>query len=154
MSENDNIDDEFDGENENGSNDSDLVKNLRKQLKAAQKEKTDAQARINEFEAAKRKSTVAETLKKRNAPEGLSKFFTGDDASAEAVDAWLTENAELFGIELQGDDLEQVEQAESVSRVTSNATQTFKPGTNEAIAHALATKSDAELIELGYIRKG
>lgn len=93
--------DEFDDDDDldTGSGDSSqLVKDLRRQLKAKNKEIEDLTSFANEFRAQKRKETVTGALQARGGDPKYAKFFTGEDSSQEAINAWLDENAELFNL--------------------------------------------------------
>jgi hypothetical protein len=86
-------------------NDSEGVKNLRKQFEALQKQLTERDERLAKYEAAERQSGVVNALKAKGLDEAkaskLVKFYSGDDASEEAVGKWLEENADVFGVNAQ-----------------------------------------------------
>lgn len=113
-------DDDLDVENNDDSN---LVKDLRKQLRAAKKASEEKDARLAELESRERKASVADVLKSRGARPEIVKFYTGEDTSADAVNAWLTDNAELFGIDTSDDgiDDETADAVEKVERTSSKA---------------------------------
>lgn len=149
----DTIDDGF--EDSPKESDSELVRNLRKQRDAFKKQAEASAAQLAERDKALRSQTVAETLTKKGARPELAKFYPTDgDGSEDSVNAWITENAELFGIDTsEGADAETVANAQAVSAITGNAPQGLAAGSNAFIAHKLATASDAELIQLGLLRK-
>lgn len=159
MSENENLDD-FEDDN---SDDSNLVKNLRKQLAAAKKEAAEAAKIAQEFQAERRKATVADALAAKAGDDPaerarlskLAKFYTNEDASAEAVESWLSENAELFGIDTSSADDGALQQAAAINTATAQAPQAGAAvqGSPEWIAQMFATKSDKELIEIGLLPK-
>lgn len=134
-------DDDIDVESENDSN---LVKDLRKQLKAAKKASEETQARLAEFEAQARKASVADVLKSRGARPEIAKFYNNDDTSPDAVNAWLTENAELFGVDTSDDGIDE-ETAEAVERV-ERASAKAKPRNNtlDAINDRIRNASSRE----------
>jgi hypothetical protein len=78
------------------TNDSEGIKNLRKQYEATQKELAETKKALNEFNAAKRQETVAGILKAKGVPPSAAKFFSGEDASEEAVGKWLEDHADVF----------------------------------------------------------
>ncbi len=78
--------------------DSTLVRDLRKQLKDAHKERDDALSKVASFESAARGTTVKEALAKAGAKPGLARFYPSDaEVSEEAINAWLDDNGEDFG---------------------------------------------------------
>jgi len=115
--------DDFDDDDLDNEGGSQLVKDLRKQLKQAKKDRDDLAAIAEQFKAEQRKAAVSEALKARGARPELAKFYTGDEASPEAVTAWLTENAELFGIpaETTPEDAQRQAAAERISSATATA---------------------------------
>lgn len=84
---------------EAGSNEENGPKALREALAKANKKNAEFEAKLAEFEEAKLKVDIAAALKEAGVNEGLAKFYTSKDASAEAVKAWVTENATLFGLQ-------------------------------------------------------
>lgn len=98
----DDDDDEFDFSNDPAAN-TPLVKQLRKQLKDAQKAATDWQDKATKAESSNRQRVVADVLKDKGASPALARYALSDlkeqgvEPTAEAVNGWLTENGELFG---------------------------------------------------------
>lgn len=79
-------------------NDSEGIKNLRKQFEKLQEQLAERDAQLATFQAKERESSVAAVLKAKGLSEKVAKFYTGDDASEEAVGKWLEENADIFGV--------------------------------------------------------
>lgn len=79
--------DENDEMNEGG-------KGLRAQLEAALQSKKDLETQLNEFKAKVRQSEVKSVLEAKGVNPKVAKFI-GDDV--DDIDAWLTENADVFG---------------------------------------------------------
>lgn len=82
------------------ANDSDLVKTLRKAIRTANaqlKEKDDA---LSSYSKKERASSLADVLKAKGLDNPkVTKLYPADaETTPEAVDAWLTEFGELFGI--------------------------------------------------------
>lgn len=92
--------------NELDENDSEGIKNLRKQFDAQAKELKELREFREQREKEQRDSTVANALKsKAGNDEKLAtrlakaaKFYDGEDTSDEAVTKWLDDNADVFGI--------------------------------------------------------
>lgn len=95
----DDDDDELFGGND-PQNDTPLVKQLRKQIKALEKQNNDLSAAVQKSEKVVRQRTVADVLKEKGVNPALSRFVLQDldDPTPESVSSWLAENGELFGI--------------------------------------------------------
>ena len=86
--------DEFEGNEDNGPKAlRDLVKKLRKEL-------ADTTAERDSLKTESRKTTVAAVLAAKGLPAKLAGLYTGEPDEA-AVDAWATEYADVFGIEVK-----------------------------------------------------
>jgi hypothetical protein len=94
-------DDEDDFVNETAESDNGPA-NLRKALKRAEKEKKDLADQLAQIQADLRSRSVKEVLANKGVPEKVAKFIPGDISTPEAVDAWLTENADVFGFQIAG----------------------------------------------------
>jgi hypothetical protein len=105
------------------SDGSDLVKQLRAALKSANKEKADQAKRLAELEKGQRTKSLADVLKEKGVSEKVAKLYPSDaDVSAEAVDAWLGEYGDVFGIEKQ-ETAASDEAQEAASRISGVAGQ-------------------------------
>ena len=76
--------------------------NLRKALKRAEKEKKELAEQLSVIQSDLRSRSVKEVLATKGVPEKVAKFIPGDISTPEAVDAWLTENADVFGFQIAG----------------------------------------------------
>ena len=94
-------DDEDDFVNEEAEADNGPA-NLRKALKRAEKEKKELSDQLAQIQADLRSRSVKEVLATKGVPEKVAKFIPGDISTPEAVDAWLTENADVFGFQPAG----------------------------------------------------
>lgn len=75
----------------------DLVKDLRRQLKALSKEKAELASELSAIKVASRERSVADVLAAKGISEKVAKFIPADVEGGEALEAWLSENAEVFG---------------------------------------------------------
>ena len=94
-------DDEDDFVNEETETDNGPA-NLRKALKRAEKEKKELSEQLAQIQSDLRSRSVKEVLASKGVPEKVAKFIPGDISTPEAVDAWLTENADVFGFQPAG----------------------------------------------------
>ena len=100
---NDNDDeDEIDETPRERNNDGgDLVRQLRRQLKEKDKELTTVKASFVELNERERVRTVKEVLEKRGVNVKAARLILKDldtDVTEDAVEGWLKDNGELFGI--------------------------------------------------------
>jgi hypothetical protein len=77
---------------------SDLVKDLRKQIKALQKEKTDISQELSSLQSVARERSVAEVLAARGLSSKVANVIPSNVNTTEALNEWLENNAEIFGI--------------------------------------------------------
>jgi hypothetical protein len=143
--------DDFDDDDLDNEGGSQLVKDLRKQLKQAKKDRDDLAAIADQFKAEQRKTAVSDALKARGARPELAKFYTGEEASPEAVTAWLTENADLFGIpsETTPEDAQRQAAAERISNATATA-PVQSLGTEQDLQYKLAHAKTREELNAVY----
>lgn len=135
----DDYDDDLD--NEDGTQ---LVRDLRKQLKAIKKERDEFASVAEQFQTEQRKRSVTEALAAKGA-EKYAKFYTSDDSSPEAIDAWVSENADLFGIEIPtAEDTETARAAAQISQASARAKQPTLGTPNDLQAEMQAAKTPAE----------
>jgi uncharacterized protein YdiU (UPF0061 family) len=94
-------DEDFDFE-EPSRDDSNVVKQLRKTLRAKEAELKKFESELSELRGAQRQSTIASVLSSKGVSPKIAKFIPTDiEATTEAIDAWVTEYADVFGIQTQ-----------------------------------------------------
>jgi Xaa-Pro aminopeptidase len=104
--------------------DTELVRTLRKALRDAEKERKDLQTQLAERTKADRTRNLADVLKEKGLSEKVAKLYPGDaEPTAEAVDAWLAEYGDVFGIEQPGTaaDAETVTAAQRIANASAGA---------------------------------
>lgn len=148
---------EFEFENESQGK-ADGPKALREAYDKKAAEVADLQKRVASFEALARKTTLADAFREKGVSEKLAKFYDKDDLSPEAVDAWLSENAEVFGLDLGADEADEKDK-QAVSRMSQVNASGEAPaarvvasgnpqaGNTEELAELLSTLSWQELQE-------
>lgn len=94
-------DDEDDLEVETSQNE--VPANLRKALKRAEKEKKDLAEQLASIQADLRSRSVKDALATKGVPDKVAKFIPADISTPEQVDAWLAENADVFGFSKPAD---------------------------------------------------
>lgn len=79
--------------------DSQLVKDLRAQIRKLSGEKKALEAENNEFKATQRSSSVADILKSKSINPKVAKLIPADvEATEESVTKWLEEWGDVFGV--------------------------------------------------------
>ena len=96
MSNYDYEDDDFDTD----SSGNDLVKQLRKQLKAKEKELSEKDSALNNLSKTQRERVIKDALASRGVNGKIAAFIPQDiDPTEESVSKWLEEYADVFGYE-------------------------------------------------------
>ena len=92
--------DDFDTEESAGGND--LVKKLRKAKRADEKRIKELSEQLEGFLKEKKESTVRQVLEKKGVNLKAARLIMKDleDVNEEAVNNWLDDNADLFGIKV------------------------------------------------------
>ena len=105
-------DDDFEGD------DSNVVRELRKALKAKDKQVKELETRLGEIESAGRQQTIEGVLTESGVPVGIAKFIPKEVVTADEVHSWLEENAELFGLQkVDSKDSEEIQAANRMAKI-------------------------------------
>lgn len=109
-----------------------LVKDLRKQLKEALKAKDELSATVENLSKTTRTSQLKDVLSSKSLNPKLAAFYPSDgEVTPEAVDAWVTEYGDVFGIQKASEP--DVDPAEAVLHQRINASsEVFNSSTNPA----------------------
>ena len=90
-------DDDFSTESNN-----DLVKQLRKQLKAKEKEMAEFKSQFDNLSKAQRERAIKDVLESRGVNGKVAKFIPQDlDPTEESLSKWLEDNADVFGFQVE-----------------------------------------------------
>jgi hypothetical protein len=138
-------DDNFEDEDTNYASDSDLVKKLRRAARANEKRAKELEQELVGLRTEQRKNIVKSVLESKGVRPSIAKYIPEGVSSAEDIDAWLTDNAEDFGITLgqpkQEADLATLRQ---IDAVTANA---VSPAGADDMMLRLSQAESAEEIE-------
>lgn len=95
----DNIwDDEEDNDFESFDADTDLVKKLRKALKAEQKRNKELESTLGDLTKSQKERILKDALASRGVNPKIAQFIPSDiEASEDAIGAWLDSNGDVFG---------------------------------------------------------
>jgi hypothetical protein len=88
-------DEELDDTKEN------LIKDLRKQLKALSKEKSELSQELSSYKTQAREKSVSQILEAKGVSPKVAKFLPSDLEGEEAISTWLDENADIFGYSVE-----------------------------------------------------
>lgn len=143
--------DEFDYDDDQGT---DLVKDLRKQVKelsAALKERDEY---LDEFLAVTRDQEIAEALEELGVNPKVSAFVPDDVEDMDDLEAWIGEYGEVFGIEAVGDEgsnekPESVQAAELMSAIEEGGIDPTVGQSLEAQIQAASTPEELQAILKG-----
>ena len=108
--------------------------NLRKALKKEQTERAAKEAELEALKAQLRASSVESALTAKGVPSKIAKFIPGDVTTPDQINAWLTENADVFGFQSNADtgapDDARNQLASDLKRI-NDATNAGTPGNKE-----------------------
>ena len=103
-------DEDFDLEEEprqSKNSDSDLLKQLRKELKAKTKMLSEYESKMATFESERREGIIKSVLESKGVSPKIAKFIPQDvEPSAEVIESWIEENADVFGLTVQQDQVQ------------------------------------------------
>lgn len=129
----------------------DLVRKLRKDLKAAQKRNKELEQSYTEVSKAQRERIINDALASKGVNPKIAKFIPSDiDASTDAINSWLESNADLFGI-AQGEskspvNTQDVQTMDKIADVTSNLSS---PGVSSDLERKIqSANSEAEILQI------
>ena len=147
MSNYDYEDDDFDF----GDTNNDLVKQLRKQLKAKERELSEKESALTNLSKAQRERAIKDTLASRGVNGKIAAFIPQDiDPTEESVSKWLEDYADVFGIELsQNQATPNVDpaQAAAYKRMTNTVETGISPEHNDNIMQKLVNANSREELD-------
>lgn len=140
---------EYDFEEEDNGSGTDLVKKLRKQIDALQKQVKERDEILAEYTTQSHETSVGEILESFGLNPRIAKFIPDDvEADEDAVAEWLNEYGDAFGIEAV-EEGEQSPDAQAYEQMSG-----FDDGTSDPyVGHDLASRitnagSQEELLNL------
>ena len=146
MSNYDYEDDDFDTD----SSGNDLVKQLRKQLKAKEKELSEKDSALNNLSKTQRERAIKDALASRGVNSKIAAFIPQDiDPTEESVSKWLEDYADVFGIEVSQTQTPNVNPADAAAykRMTNSADSGASPEHNGDIMQKLMNANSKEELD-------
>ena len=147
MSNYDYEDDDFDTD----SSGNDLVKQLRKQLKAKEKELSEKDSALNNLSKTQRERVIKDALASRGVNSKIAAFIPQDiDPTEESVSKWLEDYADVFGYESnQTQATPNVNPADAAAykRMTNTVESGVSPEHNDNIMQKLMNANSREELD-------
>jgi len=129
----------------------DLVKQLRKTNKQKEKELADLKAQFESLSKAQRERTIKDALERRGVNQKIAAFIPQDiDPTEESVSNWLTNYADVFGLELvQQNQTPNVDpaQAAAYQKMTNTVDQAASPEPTEDVMRRLMNAHSKEELD-------
>ena len=143
---------EYDFEDDNEGNGTDLVKKLRKQIEALSKEVKERDAILAEYTTLSHEASVGEILESFGLNPRIAQFIPDDvEADEDAVAQWLNEYGDAFGIEAVEEGNESPD-AQSYERMSDFDDGSIDPFVGQDLASRIANAGSPE--ELSNLLKG
>jgi len=140
--------DEDDFDDVEGTEDQNGPAQLRKALKRAEREKKEMAEQLAQIQADLRSRSVKEVLAQKGVPDKVAKFIPGDVSTPEQVDAWLSENADVFGFSKPSDDSAQSAEvdknAAAYQRINAATQNANSPSRNQDLMAKIAGAKSIE----------
>lgn len=126
-------------------NDSELVKQFRKQLKAEKKARLEAESKLTEISKSQKERTIKDVLTSKGVRQSIAKYIPNDiEPTEEAVTAWLSANAEDFGLEVSKPEVD-AEDVQALRRMERTIDGAVPPTSNsDMMSKMMAHDGDAE----------
>lgn len=136
------------------ANDSDLLKQLRKELKNKTKALTELEEQVNGFRQTQREATIKAVLESKGVSPKIAKFIPSDiETSPEVISGWIEENADVFGLAVENaqDVAPNLSALRSIDAITANAQS---PSNADDVALRIQNASEEELIAMIHAAGG
>lgn len=102
---------------------SDLLRQLRKELKTKSKMLSEMESQLSTIKSEQRQNVIKSVLESKGVSPKIAKFIPQDiEPSAEALNSWIEENADVFGLTVQTPSEEpSLKALRQIDAVTANA---------------------------------
>ena len=149
------LEDEFDNEPQSGrrGNPDDALKKVRRADRAKEKRIRELESELSSLRKFQRDSVVESVLNEKGVNAKVASFIPSDlDTSPEAINLWLEQNADVFGIQLNRKESvlndEDISALRQIDGVTSNALSV--EGSNDMMSLLANASSAEEIMEMIY----
>ena len=127
---------------------SDLIKQLRKQLKVEQRRNKELESTVGTLNKTQKERIIKDVLTSKGVNAKIASFIPSDiEASEDAISGWLESNADVFGIQLEPSkpavDSEDIAAMQKMNSVLNGAET---PTSGDTLEQAIANAQSAEEI--------
>ena len=141
---------DYEDDDEFTTDSNDLVKQLRKQLKAKEKEMAEFKTQFDNLSKAQRERAVKDVLEARGVNGKVAKFIPQDlDPTEESLSKWLEDNADVFGFQVEDKTEPAVDpaQAAAYKKMNSAVDQGLTPDSSDDIMRKLLSAGSKEELD-------
>jgi len=130
----------------------DLVKKLRKALKAEQRRNKELESSLGELSKSQRERILKDVFSSRGVNPKVAAFIPSDlDASEEAISGWLEQNADVFGFEVQPQQEVSQQDVAALRQMDAVTSGALSPDKSEDLAFRINNaQSQDEILKLIY----
>jgi hypothetical protein len=130
----------------------DLVKKLRKALKAEQKRNKELESSLGELSKSQRERILKDVFSSRGVNPKVAAFIPSDlDASEDAISQWLDQNADVFGFELKPENEVSQQDVAALRQMDAVTSGALSPDKSEDLAFRINNaQSQDEILKLIY----
>jgi molybdopterin biosynthesis enzyme MoaB len=141
---------DYEDDEEFTTDSNDLVKQLRKQLKAKEKEMAEFKTQFDSLSKAQRERAVKDVLEARGVNGKVAKFIPQDlDPTEESLSKWLEDNADVFGFQVEDKQPPAVDpaQAAAYKKINNAVDQGITPDSSDDIMRKLLSAGSKEELD-------
>ena len=127
--------------------DTDLVKKLRKALKAEQRKNKDLETSYGELTKSQKERILKDVLASKGVNQKIAQFIPSDiEASEDAISAWLDANGDVFGYTPAPKPAINQQDIDSMQKMDAVLTGAETPATSDDMQNRIANASSEEEI--------
>ena len=141
---------DYEDDEEFTTDSNDLVKQLRKQLKAKEKEMAEFKTQFESLSKAQRERAVKDVLEARGVNGKVAKFIPQDlDPTEESLSKWLEDNADVFGFQVEDKQQSVVDPAtaNAYKKMNSAVDQGLTPDSSDDVMRKLLSANSREELD-------
>jgi hypothetical protein len=130
--------------------DTDLVKKLRKQLKAEQRKNKELENSYGELTKAQKERILKDVLASKGVSPKIAQFIPADiEASEDAINAWLESNGDVFGYTPAAKPKVNNEDISSMQKMDAVLTGAESPASSDDLQNRIANaETEEEVISI------
>lgn len=140
-------DDDLDFAPPSYESDTDLVKKLRKALKAEQRRAKELESNLGELSKAQRERILKDVFSSKGVNPKVAAFVPADlEASEDAINGWLESNAEIFGIQISEKPSPSQQDISAMQKMNNVLTDAETPMSSNDLENRIANATSEEEI--------